>query len=77
MTVPYMAPIVHKLFLIIREKPGLSRLELLNELYGDNSRHVNIISVHVNAINKTMAKVGMTITSNDGRFYLEHTGGVP
>ena len=77
MTVPYMAPIVHKLFLIIREKPGLSKLKLLNELYGDNSRHANTIAVHVNAINRIMDKVGMTVRFRDGGYYLGDTNGFP
>lgn len=72
---PYMPPMEHRLFLIIRERPGLSTLELLVALYGDNSRHLNTISVHVNGINKVISRVNRRIIFREGGYYLEELGG--
>ncbi|MCX7177950.1 MAG: hypothetical protein NTX56_04000 [Proteobacteria bacterium] len=77
MSVPFMTPKAHKLFLLIRERPGLSRLELLFAMYGDNSRGINVISTHVSGINDIIAKVGLVITFREGGYFLENKNGLP
>jgi hypothetical protein len=71
-----MTPTEHKLFLIIRERPGLSRLELLVAMYGGNSRGLNVISTTVSKINATISKVGLAIVFRDGGYFLGDKNGL-